>query len=71
MTQTVQFSSRVLLSNAGKDLTRHKSEAEGGMIPLLPLFDSLTILCENLTKLNYVIQRRNIERILSQRDNGE
>jgi len=63
MTQTVQFSSWASLSEAGKDLTINKPEKEDNISLLLSIFDNLNRLYEKLNKLNYVIQRKNIEQI--------
>jgi hypothetical protein len=61
MTQTIQPRSWAYLSEAGKDLTIHKPETEDSMSLLLSIFDSLNNLCEKLNRLNYVLQRKNIE----------
>jgi len=64
MTQTTQPRSWVLLDNAGKDLNITKPQKEDNMSLLLEVFDSLNNLCEKLNRLNYVIQRKNMEQIL-------
>jgi hypothetical protein len=60
MTQTTQPRSLAFIHNAGKDLNR-KPEIEDNMRLLLSVFDSLNNLCEKLNRLNYVIQRKNME----------
>jgi len=70
MTQTVQSRSYVLLNYSRKDLNR-KPEAEDNISLLLSVFDSLNKLYENLNRLNYIVQRKNIEQILYQKSRGE
>ena len=64
MTQTTQPRSWALLNNAGKDLNISKPETEDNKSLLLSIFDSLNELCEKLSKLEYVLTRKNIEKIL-------
>jgi hypothetical protein len=61
MTQTVQPRSWAYLSETGKDLNINKPETEDNMSLLLSVFDSLNTLCEKLSRLAYVLQRKNIE----------
>ena len=70
MTQTVQLRSGVTLCEADKDLTVQKPETEDNRSLLLSIFDCLNNLYENLNKLNYVLQRKNIERILYPKGKG-
>jgi len=67
MTQTAQPRSLACLQNAGQDLTIHKPEAEDNVTLLLSVYDSLNNLYEKLSRLHYVIQRRNIEQNLRER----
>ena len=67
MTQTIQPRSLATLNNAGKDLTIHKPETEDNMSLLLSVLDNLNNLYEKLNRLNYVLQRWNIELILYQK----
>jgi hypothetical protein len=67
MTQTVQPRSWTYLGEMGKDLTINKPETEDNVGLLLSIFDSLNSLNEKLNRLNYVIQRKNMEYILYQK----
>jgi hypothetical protein len=72
MTQTTQPRSWAFLSETEKDLTLNKPKAEDNMSLLISVFDSLNNLYEKLCRLEYVMQRRNMEFILLQEDgNGE
>jgi hypothetical protein len=62
MTQTVQPCSTPLLN---------KMEAEDNKILLLQIFDNLNNLYEKLSRLDYLMQRKNIEQILSRKCTGE
>jgi hypothetical protein len=63
LTQTEQPRSLAFLHDAGKDLTIDKGETEDNMSLLLQIFDNLNTLCEKLSRLNYVLKRKNIELI--------
>jgi hypothetical protein len=63
LTKTIQPRSQVSLSKAEKDLTLNETEAEDNVSLLLSVYDSLNNLCDKLSRLNYVIQRKNIEQI--------
>jgi hypothetical protein len=67
MTRTIQPCSWAYLSEAEKNLTLIKPETEDNVMLLLSVFDSLNKLCEKLNRLNYIIQRKNIEQILCQK----
>jgi hypothetical protein len=71
MTQTVQPRSFAYLSEAEKDLNINKPEAEDNMSLLLSVFDSLNTLCEELSRLDYLVQRKKIELLLYQEYKGE
>ncbi|MDR2942102.1 MAG: hypothetical protein LBV17_05890 [Treponema sp.] len=62
MTRTVQPRSTPLLN---------KMEAEDNKILLLHIFDSLNNLYEKLSRLDYLMQRKSIEQILSPKCTGE
>jgi len=71
MTRTIQTRSYVTLNKAGKGVTAQTPETEDNRSLLLAVFDSLNKLYEKLNRLNYVIQRRNIEHILYPKGNEE
>jgi len=71
MTKTVQTRLLVSLSEPDKELTINKSEPEDNSGLLLQVFDNLNSLYEKLNRLNYVIERKNIEQILHQKCKGE
>ncbi|MDR2731125.1 MAG: hypothetical protein LBB81_09555 [Treponema sp.] len=71
MTQTTQPRSWANLSETGKDLNINKPVAEDNTRLLLSIFDSLNTLCEKLSRLDYVIKRKNIEQILYRKGKGE
>ena len=64
MTHTIQPISRVTIDKAEKT---KKSEAEDVAYDILAVCDSLNRLCETLSRLDYVIKRRNIEISLAQK----
>jgi hypothetical protein len=61
MTQTIQHRSAVFLDNTVKNLYKDKPQTEDNISLLLSLFDSLNNLYEKLSKLDYLIQRKNME----------
>jgi len=65
MTQTIQPNSWATLSSVEKELN-----PEDNKKLLLSVFDSMTKLSEAVNKLNYVVQRKNLEQILYQEKNG-
>jgi hypothetical protein len=65
MTQTTQLSSWATLSEAGKDLTLKKSEADDYRSRMLSVFDALNDLSEKLSRLEYLLKRKNLEQILN------
>jgi len=64
MTQTTQPRSWATLSEAGKDLTIRKPEAEDNRSLMLSVFDNLNDLREKLSRLEYLLKRKSIEQIL-------
>jgi UTP:GlnB (protein PII) uridylyltransferase len=70
MTKTIQHSTWKTLYETGKDLTTQNPETEDNMRLLLHIFDSLNDLYERLNRLNYVLQRKNIEQILYHKGTG-
>jgi hypothetical protein len=71
MTQTVQALSLAYSDKEGKDLNIDESEAEDNISLLIRLFDSLNTLCEQLSRLAYLLQRKNIEQIIHHKEKGE
>jgi len=67
MTQTTQPRSLAYLSEPGKELNRSIPEAEDNMTLLLSVYDSLNNLCDRLSRLEYVLKRKKIEFIPSQK----
>jgi len=61
MTQTVQPCSWALIHNRGEDITIPPKKTEDNMTLLIQVFDSLNILCEKLSRLNEVLQKKNRE----------
>jgi hypothetical protein len=70
MTQTIQSRSCVSLREADKDLNKKKPETEDNISLLLNIFDSLNNLYDKLSRLHYLIQKRNIEQILYRKGAG-
>ena len=67
MTHTTQARSWASLSKPGKDLTTDKDKPdkpEDNIDLLLSVFDSLNKLNDNLSRLDYVLKSKNIEKIL-------
>jgi hypothetical protein len=63
MTQTIQPRSWVLLNKAYKKLKKNKPETEDDNMSLvLQVYDDLNNLYENLNRLNYLIERKNLEK---------
>ena len=58
MTHTTQPVSRAFIENAA---ITGKTEAEEDTCDILAVCDSLNKLCETLSRLAYVLQRKNIE----------
>jgi len=71
MTKTIQSCSRAALCATHKKLTIKKPETEDNMRLLLLICDSLNELYEKLSRLNYVMERRIIERNLYHKGKGE
>jgi len=71
MTKTIQFRSHVTLCETNKVLTIQKPETEDNRALLLAVFDSLNNLYEKLNKLNFALQRKNIEQLLYPRGRGD
>ena len=63
MTQTIQPCSSVLINKLSID----KPEEDDNSQLLLSVFDSLNNLYEKLSRLDYLIRRKNIEQILFQK----
>jgi hypothetical protein len=76
MTTTVQPCSWAVLNKSGgklydRSLYEFKGEAEGNEELILSIFDSLNTLNESLNRLDYLIRRKEIERILYPKGKGE
>jgi len=71
MTQTTQPCSWAVLNKPDKSPTINKPEAEDNGKLLLSVFDSLNNLSEKINRLNYLIQRRNLEQIIYRGNKGE
>ena len=65
MTQTIQSCSKAILNKTGKNLNTDKPEKEDNMSHLLSIFDGLNNLYEKLNRLNYLIERKDIEQIIN------
>jgi len=59
MTYTAQFCSLAVLNEADKDSDKNKREIVEDIQQLLTLFEGLTNLYEELSKLDYVPQKKN------------
>ncbi|MDR2729658.1 MAG: hypothetical protein LBB81_02010 [Treponema sp.] len=70
MTQTIQSSLWASLNEAGKDLNQDKSEAEDNVSLLLSVFDSLNNLYATLSRLDYLIKRKNMEQNMKRERQG-
>ena len=69
MTKTIQQRSSASLNETVENLTVDKPKTEDNVDLLLQVLDSLNTLYERLNRLNYVIQRKNIElNILSDKE---
>ena len=68
MTYTTQPVSWAVIENAKKTV---KTEEEENTCDLLAVCNSLNTLCETLSKLEYVLKRKNIEIRLTQKKQGE
>ena len=68
MTYTKQPVSWAVIETTKKTV---QPEEEEGTCDLLAVCDSLNKLCETLSRLEYVLQRKNIEKILTQKKQEE
>jgi hypothetical protein len=69
MTQTIQSNSWNLLNKTGNDLSINKPETEDSNL-LLSLFDSMNDLHEELSRLNYLIERKILEQNIYRKGKG-
>jgi len=67
MTQTIQPRSWVSLSKPDTDLSVHDGEMEDNMDYLLQILDNLNNLYEKLNRLDYLLERKEIELNLYQK----
>ncbi|MDR2597345.1 MAG: hypothetical protein LBC76_08510 [Treponema sp.] len=71
MTETIQPHSRIALNNAEKYFPIDKPQEEDNISLLFSIFDKLNNLYEKLNRLNYLIERKNIEQLLYRKYKGE
>jgi hypothetical protein len=71
LTQTIQPCSWAYLNKTEEKLNIDKSKAENNLSLLFSVFESLNNLCEALNRLDYLIQRKNIEQIINNQKEGE
>jgi len=69
LSRTIQPGSWGVLNNAGRNLNK-KPEAEDNESLLLSVFDNLNNLYEKLNRLNYLVQRKDIEKIIYRKSTG-
>jgi len=68
MTETIQPRSWATLGKAEKDTEKNEPQTEDNLSLLLSVFDSLNKLSDTINRLDYVLERKNIEQILYQKD---
>jgi TorA maturation chaperone TorD len=61
MTYTIQPNSREFLSDKDKNFEENKPETEDNMSLLLSVLESMNNLCDKLSRLNNVIQKKSVE----------
>jgi hypothetical protein len=71
MTQTTQSCSLASLNDPDKDLTKNKPESENNADLLLSIFNDLNKLYEMINRLDYLIERKNINQILYPKEKEE
>jgi hypothetical protein len=71
MTITAQQCSRAVINNTGTYITKAENDIEDNKCLLLSVADAMNKLCEKLSRLEYVIQRKNIEQFLYPQGKGE
>jgi site-specific recombinase len=68
---TLTYTVQPIAGSAAQNMEKTgKTEAEETVRLLLSVFDSLNILCERLSRLDYVIKRKIMETSLSKKDKG-
>ena len=62
MTHATTYTTQTVTWSAAKNAEKQKeTEAEENTCDILSVYDSLNKLCETLSRLEYVIKKRNIE----------
>ena len=69
MTQTIQHRSSACLYKVKKDLNivKPKLKTEESMSDLLSVFDSLHTICEELSRLDHALKKKEIELLFRQK----
>ena len=67
MTQTKQHRSLPNIKESEKKIEKIIPETEDNMTLLLSVYDSLNKLCDKLSRLNYLLGKRNVVQIPSQK----
>jgi len=70
MTRTIQINSKTLLNETGSKLNIKEPETEDNRSLFLSVFDSLNNLYEKLIRINYLLERKKIEKDLYQKEKG-
>jgi uncharacterized protein YukJ len=71
MTRTTQFHSQAVLNDTHQSIINAENGIEDNNRLLLSIADSMNDLCEKLSRLEYVLKRKNVERILYPEGKGE
>jgi hypothetical protein len=61
----------VSLNKTGKNLKTDKPEAAENLQQLLSVFDDIHNLCDELSRLNYILKRKRIEIIINYQNKGK
>jgi hypothetical protein len=67
MTQTKQPRSLAYFSESEKKPDKNTPKTEDNMALLISVYDSLNKLCDRLNRLNYLLKRKNVVQISSQK----
>jgi hypothetical protein len=71
MTRTTQSGSLVSLNDPGKDLTKKKPESEDNVDLLLSVLDDMNKLYETIKRLDYLLERTDINQFLCPKGKAE
>jgi hypothetical protein len=63
MTTTTQFHSQAILNDTQKSIEKAEDDNEDNNRLLLSIADSMDKLCEKLSRLEYVLKRKNIKQM--------